>query len=117
MSHLVWLVTGCSSGLGEALVHAIIARGDRVIATGRNAAERLSHLKNTSAAILDLDVTASEAEIDSTIQDAIAIYGGIDVVVHNAGYGEIGFAEELRCSYIFLTSWFTTEYKLRNVNA
>jgi NAD(P)-dependent dehydrogenase (short-subunit alcohol dehydrogenase family) len=95
MLQLVWLITGCSSGLGEGLVHAILAHGDRVIATGRNAAEKLSHLKDTSAAILDIDVTAPQAELDAKIAEALAIYGGIDVFVPNAGYSECGLVEEL----------------------
>lgn len=96
MPRIVWLVTGCSSGLGEELVYAILARGDQVIATGRNAAEKLSHLKETSAAILDIDVTAPQEEPDAKMKEALAIYGGIDVLVPNAGYSEIGFVEELR---------------------
>ena len=81
MAQLTWLVTGCSSGFGESFVHAILARGDKVIATGRKSAERLAHLKDSGAAILDLDVTWSQQEIDSTIEKAIEIYGGIDVLV------------------------------------
>jgi NADP-dependent 3-hydroxy acid dehydrogenase YdfG len=96
MPQLVWLVTGCSSGLGEELVHEILARGDRVIATGRNAAKKLSHLKDTGATILDIDVTSPQKELNAKMREALAIYGGIDVIVPNAGYSEIGFVEELR---------------------
>jgi NAD(P)-dependent dehydrogenase (short-subunit alcohol dehydrogenase family) len=96
MPQLVWLATGCSSGLGEELVYAILARGDQVIATGRNAVEKLSHLKDTGAAILDIDVTAPQEELDAKMKEALAIYGGIDVLVPNAGYSEIGFVDELR---------------------
>jgi NAD(P)-dependent dehydrogenase (short-subunit alcohol dehydrogenase family) len=96
MPQLVWLVTGCSSGLGQELVHAVLARGDKVIATGRNAKEKLSHLKDTGAAILDIDVTAPQPELDAKIKEALGIYGGIDVIVPNAGYSEVGFVEELR---------------------
>jgi NADP-dependent 3-hydroxy acid dehydrogenase YdfG len=95
MTQLVWLVTGCSSGFGEAFVHSILARGDKVIATGRNAGTRLAHLKETGAAILELDVTAPQAELDAKIQDAIKIYQKIDVLVNNAGYIEMGLIEEL----------------------
>ena len=96
MTQLVWLVTGCSSGLGEAFVHSLLARGDKVIATGRNADSRLAHLSDTGATIFDLDVTASQVELDSRIQFALQIYGKIDVLVNNAGYIEMGFVEELR---------------------
>ncbi|PVH71971.1 NAD(P)-binding protein [Cadophora sp. DSE1049] len=80
MEPSVWIVTGCSSGFGEAFVHEILARGDKVIATGRNAEIKLAHLKGTSATILDLDVTASQADIGAKIEEAIGIYGKIDVL-------------------------------------
>lgn len=96
MPQLTWLVTGCSSGFGEAFVHGILARGDRVIATGRQADTKLSHLKTTGASMLELDVTAPQAEIDAKIDEALRIYGsGIDVVVNNAGYMQSGFVEEM----------------------
>ncbi|KAG0653022.1 putative oxidoreductase [Hyphodiscus hymeniophilus] len=96
MKQLTWLITGCSSGFGEAFVHEILARGDRVIATGRNASERLKHLEGTGAAILEIDVTASQAELDSKVKEALEIYYGIDVLVNNAGYFELGLLEEVR---------------------
>lgn len=96
MSQLTWLVTGCSSGIGENFVHAIIARGDRVIATARNATERLQYAKDAGAAILDLDITASQAELDAKVKEAIGIYGALDVLVNNAGYIEASLVEEAR---------------------
>lgn len=96
MTVLTWLVTGCSSGFGERFVHGILARGDNVIATGRKADQRLAHLKDTGAAILDLDVSASETDIQAKAREALSIYGGIDVLVHNAGYVEMGFVEDFQ---------------------
>lgn len=95
MAPLTWLVTGCSSGFGEQFVHSIIARGDRVIATGRNASSKLQHLSGTGAHVLDLDVTASQAELNEKVSEALKVYGGIDLLVNNAGYIESGFVEEL----------------------
>ncbi|KAL8893656.1 MAG: hypothetical protein Q9192_005048 [Flavoplaca navasiana] len=94
MAKLTWLVTGCSSGFGKDFVHSILARGDNVIATGRKVEERLTHLKNTGAAILDLDMNASEEEITAKAHEAMNMYGGIDVLVNNAGYIEFGLAED-----------------------
>ncbi|KUL88533.1 hypothetical protein ZTR_05512 [Talaromyces verruculosus] len=89
MEPRVWLITGCSSGFGEQFLRQNIARGDKVIATGRNAATKLAHLKVTGAAILDLDVTLPEAEIFVEIKEAHQIYGRIDVLVNNAGLDRV----------------------------
>jgi NAD(P)-dependent dehydrogenase (short-subunit alcohol dehydrogenase family) len=109
MPQLVWLVTGCSSGLGEELVYVILASGDQVIATGRNAAEKLSHLKDTGAVILNIDVTAPQEELDAKMKEALAIYGVIGVLVPNAGYSEIEFVEELRQVIEFQSLMFIIE--------
>lgn len=95
MAQLVWLVTGCASGLGEQFVYAILARGDKVIATERNASSRLQHLASTGAAILDLDVSLGTKQIENTVEEALGIYGRIDVLVNNAGYMESCYIEEL----------------------
>ncbi|EGU78872.1 hypothetical protein FOPG_12277 [Fusarium oxysporum f. sp. conglutinans race 2 54008] len=92
---LTWFITGCSSGFGEALVRQLRSADDNVIATGRNADTKLSHLKETGAAILDLDVSSSPEVIKSKIEEAWSIYNGIDVVVNNAGYILSGAVEEL----------------------
>ena len=94
MTKMTWLVTGGSSGFGEQFVHSILARGDRLIATGRQASSRLAHLKDTGASILDLDVTVSQTELDKKVAEALAIYGSIDVLVNNAGYITSGAFEE-----------------------
>ena len=91
---LVWLITGCSSGFGEQFVHSIVARGDRVIATGRNLS-RLQHLWNIGASILQLDVTDSQEIIDGKIAEAISIHGRIDVLVNNAAFIQVGTWEDL----------------------
>ncbi|KAJ5108942.1 hypothetical protein N7456_005617 [Penicillium angulare] len=89
----IWLVTGTSSGLGAAFVETIIARGDKVIATARNV-DSLLHLKALGAETLQLDVSSSQEELNKTAQDAISIYGRIDIVVNNAGYVQFGTIEE-----------------------
>ncbi|KAM0543980.1 hypothetical protein ACHAPJ_012004 [Fusarium lateritium] len=83
-------------GFGELLVRQLRAAGDNVIATGRNADTKLTHLKDTGATILDLDVTAAPETIKSKIDEAWDIYdSGIDVIVNNAGYILSGAVEEL----------------------
>lgn len=95
MAPLVWLVTGCSSGLGIHFIRSVLAAGDKAIATCRgDASTRLSDLAALGAATLSLDVTAPEASINAIMHQAIGIYGHVDVLVNNAGYIEGGTFEE-----------------------
>ena len=94
MSHLVWLVTGCSSGFGEQFVHSILERGDKVIATGRKL-EQLKHLEAKGAATLQLDITSAQETIRNIVSKALGIYGRIDVLINNASYVSIGMWEDL----------------------
>ena len=96
MTQFTWLITGCSSGFGEQFVRSLIARGDKVIATARNnATERLAALQDIGAATIDLDVTLPQDDINAKINEAIDIYGSIDVLVNGAGYIEAGLVEEI----------------------
>jgi NADP-dependent 3-hydroxy acid dehydrogenase YdfG len=94
MAPFVWLVTGTTSGIGAALVDHIIARGDKVIASGRKAEQRLGHLKSDNFAVLDLDITAGWAEIDAQVKKAWNIFGHIDALMNNAGVSAMKSAEE-----------------------
>ncbi len=94
MTSLVWLITGCSSGFDQQFVQSLLARGDKVIATGRNIA-KLSEIKDSGAHLHQLDVTATQDAIDKSINEALNIYGRIDVLVNNAGYGEFGTVEDV----------------------
>lgn len=93
MAPRVWLITGCSSRFGEAFVHEILRRGDKVIATARNL-QGIQALADAGARILSLDVSASGKEIDSIVRTALYIYGRIDVFLSNAGYVHAGGVEE-----------------------
>ena len=95
MPQLTWLVTGCSSGLGEAFARALLARGEKVIATARGDVDRLSSLAAAGAKTLSLDVTAPRAEIDAFVQ-AVIEESPVDVLVNNAGYIEAGICEEVK---------------------
>jgi NAD(P)-dependent dehydrogenase (short-subunit alcohol dehydrogenase family) len=92
----VWLITGCSTGIGRALANRVLAHGNRVLATARNPAKlnELVERHPESCKILALDVTES-AQIESAVQTAAQEFGGLDVLVNNAGYGLIGAFEEL----------------------
>ena len=95
MPQLIWLVTGCSSGLGTDFVRAILARGDKVIASARNIST-LTPLKDAGAAVIQLDVTAPQEVLDAKIKEATGFYGSIDVLVNNAAYAEFGTLEDVR---------------------
>ncbi|KAF5986769.1 ketoreductase [Fusarium bulbicola] len=84
MAPLVWLVTGTTSGIGAALANEIVARGDKVIASGRKANQKLGHLKSDNVAILELDIAAPWAVIQAIINEAWSIFGHIDILLDNA---------------------------------
>jgi NAD(P)-dependent dehydrogenase (short-subunit alcohol dehydrogenase family) len=87
----VWFITGSSSGLGRAVAGAALAAGDRVAATARDP-DRLLDLGNGHPGRmlpLRVDVTRS-AEIDAAVADTTRLFGRIDVIVNNAGYGLLG---------------------------
>ena len=90
----VWLITGANSGFGTEFVHQVLARGDKVIATGRNPDKLIASLGNTTAHLLRLDVTSSLEELKAIAEQAEKVYGRIDVLVNNAGYVEMGTIEE-----------------------
>ena len=109
-SSRVWLITGCSSGLGLALATAALARGQRVIATARQPSvlgDLTARFPGTCRA-LALDVTDS-SQVKSVVAQAVEAFGRLDVVVNNAGYGLVGGFEELGAEQIarnFETNFF-----------
>ncbi|KAI5465287.1 hypothetical protein BGZ63DRAFT_460084 [Mariannaea sp. PMI_226] len=100
MAPLVWLVTGTTSGIGAALVQEITARGDKVIASGRKAEERLGHLKSDNIAILDLDICAGWSAVEEQVNKAWNIFGHIDILMNNAGASAMKSAEEAQDAYV-----------------
>ncbi|KAL1861174.1 hypothetical protein Plec18167_002877 [Paecilomyces lecythidis] len=93
MAPLVWLVTGCSSGFGDAFARDLLERGEKVIATARNL-RSITSLATAGAHILELDVTASVDEVNKVIQKSLKVYGRIDVLLNNAGFVHTGGVEE-----------------------
>jgi NAD(P)-dependent dehydrogenase (short-subunit alcohol dehydrogenase family) len=91
----VWLVTGASSGFGRAVSEAAVESGDVVVATARRPAalEELVAARPDRVEALPLDVTDSAA-VTAVVADVQARYGRIDVLVNNAGRGQVGAAEE-----------------------
>lgn len=96
MTKLTWLITGSSSGLGEQLFNAVLARGDNMIATARNSVVRLKPLAEAGATVLKYGVTAPQATIDAKMNHLLQVYGSVNILVNNAGYIEAGLVEEVR---------------------
>jgi NAD(P)-dependent dehydrogenase (short-subunit alcohol dehydrogenase family) len=90
-----WLVTGASRGFGRALSEAVVERGDRLVATARDAAFLETFEREHLGALgVSLDVTDA-AQARAAVDAAVARFGRLDVVVNNAGYGQFGAIEEL----------------------
>jgi NAD(P)-dependent dehydrogenase (short-subunit alcohol dehydrogenase family) len=92
----VWFMTGCSSGFGRCLAEQALQRGERVVATAR----QLAGLSDLSSAFgervcpVALDVTRPD-QVRGAIERAHAVFGRIDVLVNNAGYGLQGTLEDI----------------------
>jgi len=90
-----WFITGCSTGLGRAFAEAAIARGHEVVATARNtdAVRDLEDAHPDRVLALPLDVT-DDAQVAAAVAAATERFGGVDVLVNNAGYGYRAAVEE-----------------------
>ena len=93
-----WFVTGASRGFGLELVRQLLRQGQQVAATSRDVDElrRVVGAAAGSDGFLALGVDlASEASVSEGVRAAVERFGRIDVVVNNAGYGQLGSLEEL----------------------
>jgi NAD(P)-dependent dehydrogenase (short-subunit alcohol dehydrogenase family) len=91
----IWLITGSSRGLGRAFTEAVLAAGHSVVAGARNP-EQLADLQSRFGEKIlpvSLDVT-NEAQAKAAVDAAIAQFGGLDVLVNNAGYGNVSPVED-----------------------
>lgn len=90
-----WLITGCSTGLGRALARAVLAKGDNAVVTARDTAtlQDLAAEFPTTALAVPLDVT-DQSQVEAAVQQAVERFGGVDVLVNNAGYGYRAAIEE-----------------------
>jgi NAD(P)-dependent dehydrogenase (short-subunit alcohol dehydrogenase family) len=89
-----WLVTGCSTGIGRAIAEAALDAGHRVCVTARSvqAIEDFASYGN-HALVVPLDVTERE-QVVAAVDAVEDTWGGVDVLVNNAGYGYLSAVEE-----------------------
>lgn len=98
----IWFITGAGRGLGLAIAKAALEAGNRIVATARDK-EKLGKVFgcNPNVLTLSLDVT-DKTSITKAVETAVEKFGRIDVLVNNAGYGQLGWFEN------------TTDEQIRN---
>lgn len=89
----VWYITGASKGIGRSLIEQLLSKGYKVAATSRQISA-LSDITSDNFLPLEVDLT-DERSIASSLDRTNNIFGRIDVIVNNAGYGIGGAIEEL----------------------
>lgn len=91
-----WLITGASKGLGLTLAKKLLAQGYNVAATSRKIDDLKTAVGVATSNFLPLAMNiVDEANVATAIEQVVAHFGSIDVVVNNAGYGQLGGLEEL----------------------
>ncbi|MCX7934162.1 MAG: SDR family oxidoreductase [Planctomycetota bacterium] len=97
---IVW-VTGASSGIGAALARALAVEGCRLILSARRQ-DVLRQVAADCAAdvrLLPFDL-AEHAMLRSIAEEALGFFGGIDIMIHNAGVGQRGGAGETQLEVV-----------------
>ena len=113
----VWLVTGSASGLGRNIAEAVLASGDRLVATARDP-QRLEDLVKKygdRVRTASLDVVDEQAALVA-VQAAVKAFGRLDVVVNNAGFGDVSPFEQLspeRFKAVIDTNFYGVIYMTR----
>src|SRR6186713_2209390 len=92
----VWLVTGASKGLGLALVKRLVTEGYPVAATSRDVKTLRDEVGHEKSNFMPLEIDlVNDQQVSGAIAAIIQQFGTLDVVVNNAGYGQLGTLEEL----------------------
>lgn len=90
----VWFITGANKGLGAAIAKEALDKGYKVVATARNTEGMEKTLGDSpNLHITSLDIT-KEDQVQSSVNTALERFGRIDVLVNNAGFGQLGLFEE-----------------------
>jgi short-subunit dehydrogenase len=86
------LITGASSGIGKALAHMLLDRGDWVVYAGARRLDSMQDLAERGAYVFEIDVT-KDNDLEKAAKAMIQNDGRIDALVANAGYGSYGMVE------------------------
>src|SRR5262252_4172656 len=113
----VWFVTGSASGLGRNIAQAVLASGDSLVATARDPRqlEDLVQKYGDHVRAVRLDV-ADEGAAHAAVRVAVDAFGHLDVVVNNAGYGDVAPFEQLsseRFKAVMDTNFYGVVYVTR----
>lgn len=104
LNHAVVVITGASSGIGRALAMSFARRGARLVL----AARRAEHLEEVRAAVtpyaadvlvVPTDIT-DDAALEHLVQETLAKFGQIDILINNAGVYDYGLLQETAVSSI-----------------
>ena len=114
-----WLITGCSTGLGRALAEAVLDAGNNAVVTARDEGTltEIAEKYPASALALPLDVRDLEQGV-AVVEQAIDRFGGVDVLVNNAGHGYRSAIEEAapaEVNELFETNFFGPVNLMRQV--
>ncbi|MFL9845950.1 SDR family NAD(P)-dependent oxidoreductase [Flavobacterium rhizosphaerae] len=91
-----WFITGASKGFGLIIVKKLLANGQNIAATSRNAKKLAEVVGSNASNFLPLEVTlGNDTSVKAAIDKTAATFGSIDVLINNAGYGLGGSLEEV----------------------
>lgn len=92
----VWFVTGASKGLGFELVKKLLSNGYKVAATSRTVTSLTDAFGEVSENFLPLSMNITDNnDVQSVLAKTVEHFGNVDIIVNNAGYGQLGTLEEL----------------------
>lgn len=92
----IWFITGAGRGIGAEIAKAALAAGDRVVATGRRIEQLDAAYSAHGDRVLSVGLEiGDERDAVVAVEAALARFGRIDVLVNNAGYGQLGLFEEV----------------------
>ncbi|RAS00449.1 oxidoreductase [Ensifer adhaerens] len=111
----VWFITGAARGIGMQVAKAALEAGDKVAVTGRNVEQLAEAYREFGGDALPLKLDVSnEAEAEAGAKAATDHFGRIDVLLNNAGFGQLGLFEEIGASAI-VNQFNTNVFGLFNV--